>query len=97
MKAITTKFTGPSSRRGSRITARDSDGNKVVFDHSYANSHDEAHANAARALCKKMGWQGVLIQGSLGPGQEVFVWLGGELDTLKLIQVLEGIPGVMMV
>lgn len=75
MKAIVTKYKGPTNRRGSRIIASDSDGNKVIFDHSAANSHDEAHANAARALCKKMGWTGKLVNGSLGAGVEVFVFL----------------------
>ena len=74
MKAIITKYKGPTGRRGSRIIASDSDGNKVIFDHSQAHSHDQAHANAARALCDKMGWKGVLRSGSLEPGVEVFVF-----------------------
>lgn len=75
MKAILTTYKGPTGAKGSRITASDEDGNKVIFDHSQANSHDEAHANAARALCKKMNWHGKMVQGSLGPGKEVFVWV----------------------
>ena len=84
MKAIITKYKGPTGRRGSRIIASDSDGNKVIFDHSQAHSHDQAHANAARALCKKMGWtDGLLIQGSNGPTSEVFVFLDGDSPNNK--------------
>lgn len=79
MKAIVTTYKGPTNSRGSRIEAMDSDRNRVLFDHSNADSHDQAHANAARALCKKMGWTGHMAQGSLGPGKEVFVWIDADL------------------
>ena len=75
MKAIVTTYSGPKGKRGSRIIAKDSDNNRVVFDHSHASNHDEAHSEAAKALCKKMGWTGLLAQGGLGPGKEVFVWV----------------------
>jgi hypothetical protein len=79
MKAIVTEYSGPVGSRGSRIIAKDSDQNKVIFDHSDADSHDQAHANAARALCRKMGWKGVLLGPYLLPkNQYCFVW---ELST----------------
>jgi hypothetical protein len=73
MKAITTKYHGPTDTRGSRITATDSDGNRVTvpFDHSLP--HDGVHRKAADALCLKMGWKGSLIQGGTKDG-EVFVF-----------------------
>ncbi len=56
MKAITTKFHGPTNSRGSRYSACDSDGNRVFVSADYAISSEGNHDAAAFALCKKMGW-----------------------------------------
>jgi len=74
MKAIQTKYHGPTTVRGSRISASDLDGNRVIISMPSELNHDEAHRAAAEALCRKMGWTGVLAQGGLAK-TEVFVFV----------------------
>jgi hypothetical protein len=50
MKAITTKFSGPTGGRGARITATDGD-YRVVVPYEYNNAEAE-HRAAAVKLCK---------------------------------------------
>lgn len=66
MKAIMTKYHGPTNTRGSRISASDGDGNRVTvpFDYAARDPHDVA----ALALCRKMGWEGTLAKGGLASG-----------------------------
>lgn len=68
MKAIMTTYHGPTNTRGSRYSATDSDGNKVTMsqDDRYG-PQDNARA-AARMLCAKMGWHGVLVEGWIPSG-----------------------------
>jgi hypothetical protein len=74
MKAIKTKYKGPTDTRGSRIIASDEDGNKVTISYPYELSGEDCHRKAADALCVKMGWTGALIGGSLKNGY-VFVFV----------------------
>lgn len=75
MKAITTKFHGPTNSKGSRYSAIDSDNNRVTLSTDYALNSDENHRRAAVALCEKMGWKGAesLIGGGTKEGM-VFVF-----------------------
>lgn len=75
MKAIRTRYFGPTNVRGSRIIADDGDRNRITvsYDHSSSNPHREA----ALALCAKMGWKGDLIEGGLGDGY-VYVFAASE-------------------
>jgi len=73
MKAIVTKYHGPTDRRGSRISASDSDGNRVTIPYPYDLSGEDCHREAAEALCKKMNWPAQLIGGGLRNGY-VFVF-----------------------
>jgi len=73
MKAIVTKYHGPTSFKGSRITASDGDGNRITISYTYELSGEAAHRKAAEALCNKMGWTGELVGGSLKNGY-VFVF-----------------------
>jgi hypothetical protein len=75
MKAIRTKYKGPTDTRGSRIIASDEDGHKVTISYPYELSSEDCHRKAADALCAKMGWTGELIGGSLKNGY-VFVFGG---------------------
>ncbi len=75
MKAIITKFLGPTNTRGSRITARDSDGNRTTVGYRHEISGDENHDAAAVALCRKMGWKGNLVGGSTKDGR-AYVFVG---------------------
>ena len=68
MKAITTKYYGPTNTRGSRIRATDHDGHSVTVPYDYSKSHTDVHAVAALALCKRMNWTGELIAGHTNDG-----------------------------
>ena len=75
MKAIKTKYKGPTNYRGSRIIASDEDGNKITISYPHELSGEAVHRKAAEALCAKMKWGGAenLIGGSLKNGY-VFVF-----------------------
>jgi hypothetical protein len=76
MKAIKTKYKGPTNTRGSRIIASDEDGNRITIPYPYELSGEDVHRKAAEALCTKMGWRGQLVGGSLKNGY-VFVFMPG--------------------
>ncbi len=73
MKAITTRYMGPTNTRGARILATDVDKNRVTIPYPYELSGQDVHQAAAKALCEKMGWEGELIGGSTKRGY-VFVF-----------------------
>lgn len=69
MKAIVTKFHGPGNVKGSRYSATDTDGNRVVLSADHALSGEDNHDRAAVALCRKMGWtQHGLVRGGITGG-----------------------------
>ena len=74
MKAITTKYLGPTDTKGSRIVASDEDGNRIILSRKGNGSIEENHRWAAEALCKKMSWEGRLVCGSIKNGY-VFVFV----------------------
>jgi len=65
MKAILTKYIGPTNTRPSRIRASDCDGNSVTISYPHELSGEAAFRKAADALCLKMGWKGPLVGGGL--------------------------------
>ena len=73
MKAITTRFLGPTATKGSRVTASDQDGNRVTIPDRGELDTANAHFAAAEVLCHKMGWGANLAQGSVKDGY-VFVF-----------------------
>lgn len=82
MKAITTKYHGPTNRRGARVTARDCDGNRATVPYEgpfegQLGTREAAHARAVLALCRKMGWDGTLHYGEVKQGP-VFVFTSVE-------------------
>lgn len=69
MKAIETKYHGPTNRRGSRIVASDGDGNRATISYPYQLSGEAVHRAAAVELCRKMGWSvGRMIGGATKHG-----------------------------
>ena len=84
MKAIVTKYHGPTNTRGARISADDGDGNRATISANGSMRPEDNHFRAAEALCLKMGWAGKLVRGSLPTGY-VFVWLDGR-DTFTVPQ-----------
>lgn len=77
MKAIQTRYVGPGNVRGSRVIASDEDGNRATVSYDSSLSSEAAHFVAAKALCDKMGWTGMLVAGGIKNGY-VFVWLDGD-------------------
>jgi hypothetical protein len=77
MKAIITKYHGPTNNRGSHISAMDSDRNRVSIPYPHELSGEAAHHKAALALCAKMGWTGQLVGGATKRGY-VFVFTEGQ-------------------
>jgi hypothetical protein len=63
MKAIVTKYLGPTDFKGARISASDDDGNRVIISYDHALSGEGPHRKAAEALCAKMKWTGMLFSG----------------------------------
>jgi hypothetical protein len=73
MKAIQTKYIGPTNFRGSRIKASDGDKNSITISYPHELSGEDVHRKAAEALRDKMGWTGNLTGGGLKNGY-VFVF-----------------------
>lgn len=63
MKAIFTRYLGPTNSRGPRVKAYDGDNNQVTLHWDNAIEVSDNHQAAAKALCKKMKWAGRLIMG----------------------------------
>jgi hypothetical protein len=74
MQAIITKYHGATNTRGSRISATAANGARVSIGHDSALNSEQNHAAAAIKLCKRIGWKGALMCGSL-PAGYVFVWV----------------------
>jgi hypothetical protein len=84
MKAIVTKIIGQTNTKPARIRAFDHDNNSVIvpFNTSDNSPARKAHMMAAVILCRKMQWNGTLVQGALQDGY-VHVFLeGAEISTV---------------
>lgn len=75
MKAIMTKYHGPTDFRGSRVSAFDGDGNRVYRSINHALSNDDNRIEATKELCRKMNWHGTLMQGDY-KGNALYVFVG---------------------
>lgn len=80
MKAITTVFKPATNRHGSRIEAKDMDGNHACFvaPDNYNNTED-MHHRAADVLIAKKNWTGRIIGGQQNPTTYVWVFLAPNL------------------
>lgn len=66
MKAIITKYHGPTNTRGSRISAKAEGVPSVSIGYPHAlREGEQAHSAAALMLCHKYGWEGTLVAGGL--------------------------------
>lgn len=73
MNAITTKYIGATNYRSSRIKATAGNGQSVTIGYPHEFSGEACHAQAALALCHKMGWDGEgysRFKGLLGGGTD---------------------------
>lgn len=76
MKAIVTRFYGPTDVRGSRIWASDEDGNRVSIPYPHELRTEDAHIAAAQKLCDKLHWTGKRACGAIKRGYvHVFIEL----------------------
>lgn len=66
MRAIRTRYHGATNVKGSRISACDSEGFRVILSYDHALNGDENHKRAAYALRDKMKWRGEMVGGSFG-------------------------------
>lgn len=73
MKAIVTKYHGPTNFKGSRISASDCDNNRIYISYPHELSGEGVYRKAAEALKEKMGWTGKLIGGAVKSGY-IFVF-----------------------
>lgn len=78
MKAIITKYHGPTNTKGSRISASDSDGNRVYISYPHELSGEAVYRAAAEALRVKMGWPELHEIGGGTKDGYVFVFAGSK-------------------
>lgn len=71
--AIETKYLGPTNTKGARIKAF-TDGASIIKSYDDSLTSFDNKAEAARALCEKLGWEGSLVGGGTRMG-EVFVFV----------------------
>lgn len=57
MKAITTKYLGPTNHKGSRIKATEPDGKSITISWNHALNAEANHSDCARMLMDKLGWK----------------------------------------
>ena len=70
LRAIKTRYCGPTNTKGARIIATSGDCRAVVScPHELSGEH--AHKPAVEALCHKLGWNGRLVCGATPTG---YVW-----------------------
>lgn len=65
MKAIKTKFVPATNYRGSRVSASDENGNRIIISWDHRLDALDNHRSAAQMLCNKMNWDNAFITGSL--------------------------------
>ena len=75
MRAITTKFHGPTNHRRSRYSATDQNGHKVFVSSTYTLSTENEHARACDALLCKLQTENLYPEGSTVIG----VWQGNSM------------------
>lgn len=69
MKAIRTRYSGPTNTRGARVIATDGDGNRATVSYQYQMAAVDGHEYAAYSLMRRMRWPNELIGGGFGNDQ----------------------------
>lgn len=82
MKAITAEYFGPRERNGSRIVARDADGNRVYSSVDVRLRIEENVDQTVIKLCQKMKWSGIMVRGRIG-----LLWVYVWLDENEMLEV----------
>lgn len=76
MKAIETRYIGPTNTRGSRLVATAEGGNRVTLSYDYELNSDQNHEMAAYHLMAKLDWTGEMVGGHTAKGM-VWVFVDG--------------------
>jgi hypothetical protein len=71
-QAIETKYHGPASVKGARISASAAAG-RIIRDWNYALNPEENHKACAYAFARKFNWDGDWYGGVIKSGSYVFV------------------------
>lgn len=77
--AIETRYIPPTNTRGSRYKAFTESKRSITIHAADNLSSQENHREAAKALCRKMGWDGEMVEGGSSRGY-VYVFLPHPLD-----------------
>lgn len=72
---ITTIYRCPTSRRGSRIEAKDETGNRLLVAYDHGLSAADNHAAAAAALAEQTGTAHAEFVGGEGLGGGMWAWV----------------------
>lgn len=80
-QSIATKYHGPGSVRGSRVSATASGGERITLGWDDALGADENHIVAAATLIQKMKWRGRWVPGATPTGC-VFVHVDDDAFTI---------------
>jgi len=72
-QAIVTKYLGPTNHRGSRVKAT-ADAGSVTLSWDHALNSDANHIEAAKALARKLGWEGEFVGGGM-PGDSGYAFV----------------------
>lgn len=85
MKAITTRYRGPTDSSGSCFLAKTEGQRALRVPYNHALGIEENHEAAAVALCQKLNWSGSLVTGCLPDGKtRVHVFIGGTPTKITL-------------
>ncbi len=82
MKAITTRYLGPTDTKGSRFIATTEGDNRITISYDYSLNAEDNHKRVAVTLCDKMGWSTDIIGGGTDNGY-VWVFTSNEIAELK--------------
>ncbi len=66
MKAIITKYLGPTNYKGARIVAYAPDNQRKYYSYPYEYDSEKAHQWAASQYAAMMDWSGQLVSGWTG-------------------------------
>lgn len=87
MKAIKTRFSGPTNTAGSRYVAS-AGGRRVTVSRDYALDDGPNHARAAAAIAVKLGWVGEFV-GGCNPDYS-WSWVPMESQRFAVARVVDG-------
>lgn len=73
LRAIQTKFHGPTNTKGSRVIADDGDGRRIIVSWDHALNSEGNHEAAADQLARKHGWKGRVRGAPHRPGS--WLWI----------------------